>query len=259
MKTTNPPRQVKRPRLRGRIRPAALILGLAVGAALSVVLVALAQDPVHGEKRVPVSDSPGPAFADKAPPVETLAPVDAVTRHGDMEVYPPGKFPSGQVAALQWPEREGWKFSRRTVKDVAALPRGPVTVSPKPPAGYSITEAVVTVGVDAAGIERVVELRQRFDDGVHVPIDVTIWESIELANGLPYALTAFDEGAAVVTTLGAVAGRPAVFVHSKPGTMGFVLQEVWFTSGVVVISVESSLQDFDTILAVADSIAEVVP
>jgi hypothetical protein len=57
-----------------------------------------------------------------------------------------------------------------------------------------------------------------------------------------------------MTTLGEVGGKPAVFVHRRPGVTTSELQQVFIEDDGWVILVESYLDDFQKLVRVAESV-----
>ncbi|MFQ5381727.1 MAG: hypothetical protein ACE5EF_08915 [Dehalococcoidia bacterium] len=230
-----------------------VLVSAAVGAS-SVAVAGLAGSGGEAAKREPVRDKPGAVTLADLPPGEHLWSLEEPRVHGGLFlVYPAGDPPS--EAARKNPEPgEGWTYQKfyNLSRDELRSVLGVAVDDAALPAGYRFAGAGGFLAKHPDG--RVFrEAGFSIEGAGGFPIGVTVWEPWEWRNGEMVAKAAvLDE--ALMTTLGTVAGHPAVFWHRRPGVTTTEPQRVWVGNGRTMVAVESYLDDFSKLVRVAESV-----
>ncbi|MGI8925048.1 MAG: hypothetical protein ACR2HN_00200 [Tepidiformaceae bacterium] len=221
-----------------------------IGVASVTALVVIAQESPDPAKRKAQGDLAGPAFTREAlPPGVPVGALTGPITHGQFLIYPVGQDPVVEPGG----EFDGWSFEQTKLTSEAEVVPLVFPRAPQVPAGYVLEHAGVVRATNAQGETVVTEAAIRYGNGVNFPITVGRWRPAGLSKGSPYPI-ANPEGGLVMLTLGDVNGRPAVFVHKRPGVTGNDIQEVFVVEGSTVILVEGYVERFTTLLEVAKSI-----
>jgi hypothetical protein len=238
-----------------RSRPLVTFLAaLAVGAMLAGAIAAFAgsgDDPI---KRKPVRDQPGEVQPSDLPRGEALWELGEPKEHGNFTVFPPGQFPSPR-----WLEPSGERtfehLGGEGTTGVNTARDAGLAVSPEAlPPGYSVTGGGALL-IRFADSSTVINEAGLSIQGSGYPIDVKAWRPFQYEVGDPYPLPSWTaSGSRVVTILGTIGGRPAVFVHRRPGIMTQELQQVWVDDGEWIIMVEGYVDEFQKLIKIAESI-----
>jgi hypothetical protein len=223
-----------------------LISSAVLGSALAVGAAVMAQD--GEEKREPVRDDPRPVETNELPSGEHLYELSAPRMHGRILIFPPGQDPP--KAEGENPTA-GWGFT--PFYDLDSARKAGLIVSPDAmPPGYAATSGSALLAVKPDGSSEFTTAGAKVE-GAGFPIDIYRSRTSQYFANQPYSLPAWLSGN-VMTTLGEVGGKPAVFVHRRPGVTTSELQQVFIEDDGWVILVESYLDDFQKLVRVAESV-----
>jgi hypothetical protein len=125
---------------------------------------------------------------------------------------------------------------------------------PRFPAGYDQVAGGMRIAHYEDGSVGIAEGGAEFSNGRGFPIRVGRWIPPAFATGAAYGIPVPRDGP-IQVTLGDLNGRPAIFKHRRAGVSTPELQEVYFAVGNTLVAVESYLDNFNTLVEVAESIS----
>ena len=168
--------------------------------------------------------------------------------HGGILIYPPGQDPP----VVENPDAtRGWSYTKLYALD-SAREAGLVVSADALPAGYSATNGSALRADKPDGSHELTTAGLTLE-GPGYPISVYRAKPSQHYADQPYALPAWLESN-VMTTLGFVEGKAAVFVHRRAGVETEELQQVFVEDGDFVVLVEGYVDEFEKLIRIAASI-----